>query len=117
MKYLRLVLCLSAFAFLSTAMVASADCCSSSSPEELTITKAGDNTAKIMMDSKTYCAPITFADGASWDSVKDSYTVSGAFSEVIEHGKVGITIAADGTASFNVIKHASKCSKKSCGKK
>jgi len=111
MKYLRLVFSLSLVAFLATFSIASADSCScgcsssclscSTTPVTLTITKATGKAAKIMLGSKVACAPISFGDGASWDSVKDSYSVAPCTASAIEAGKIAISISSDGTATFN----------------
>jgi len=112
MKYLRLVLSLSLVAFLATFSIASADSCPCgcsgkictscpTAPLDLTIAKATEKTAKITIDKKTATVPISFGDGASWDSVKDSYTVAPCTASALEHGKIAISIGSDGTASFN----------------
>jgi hypothetical protein len=105
MKYLRIILCLSVLAFLATSSIASANCsCCTASPMEITIAKAGDTTSKVKLGSTTVIAPICFADGASWDSVKDSYNVDCKFAHLLKKGKAGISIASDGTATFKQIK-------------
>jgi hypothetical protein len=114
MKRLRLVLSLSLVAFLATFSIASAH---SDEAVSLTITKAGERTAKVTMESKTYRAPISFANGASWDSVKDGYTVPAFYDELIEEGKVAISVEADGGASFRVIKSEPKAASKPAKKK
>ena len=111
MKYLRLVLSLSLVAFIATFSIASAE---SYDSEQATIQKGGANTAKVMIGSKTSCAPISFADGASWDSVKDHYEVSPSTASGIEAGTIAISIGSDGTATFKTCaaKCAAKCSAK-----
>ena len=108
MNYLRLLLSLSLVAFIATLSIARAD---SYDSEQATIQKAGAHSAKVMIGSKTSCAPISFADGANWDSVKDHYEVNPAVASGLEAGTMAISIGSDGTASFT--KCAAKGSKKS----
>ena len=68
--------------------------------ETATIQKAGANSAKVVIGSSTSIAPISFADGASWDNVKDHYEVDPSVAAGLEKNKICISIAADGTASF-----------------
>jgi len=96
MKHLRLVLCLSLVAFIASFSVALADFDS----DHATIIKSSDTTAKVQVGDKTYMATITFADGASWDTVKDYYDVTAAMS-LLESGNAAISIGSDGTASFS----------------
>ena len=108
MKYLRLVLSLSLIAFLATFSIAAADTYDS---EQATIQKAGAHSAKVMVDSKTYTAPISFGDGASWDSVKDHYELDPSIVSCLKNGTVAISIESDGGASFT------KCGPGSCKSK
>ena len=101
MKHTRLVLSLSLVAFLATVTIASAD---SFDSDSATIQKAGASTAKVMIGSKTYTAPISFADGASWDTVKDHYEVDPSLVSGLKAGKVAISIGSDGTATFTPTK-------------
>jgi hypothetical protein len=105
MKYLRLVLSLTVFALFSHVTVSLAE---SYDSDQATIKKGGAKTAKVMLGSKTYSAPISFGDGASWDSVKDHYEVSPDIASEIKEGEVVISIEADGGASFRVIEHKSE---------
>jgi hypothetical protein len=114
MKHLRLVLPLSLVAFLATFSIASAV---SFDSEQATIQKAGAHTAKVVVGSKTCTAPISFADGASWDSVKDHYDVSPELASEIKEGEVAISIEADGGASFKMIKSEPKAPSKPAKKK
>jgi len=97
MKYLRLVLSLSLVTFIATFSIASAD---SYDSDLATIKKGGAHTAKVLVGSKTYTAPIRFADGASWDSVKDHYELDPAVVSGLKAGKFAISIEADGGANF-----------------
>lgn len=101
MKHLRLVLTLSLVAFLATFTLAAADTFDSDSA---TIQKASDTSAKVLVGSKTYTAPISFADGASWDTVKDHYEVADSVVAGLGAGKIAISIGSDGTATFTTTK-------------
>jgi hypothetical protein len=114
MKYPRLVLSLSLVAFIATLSIASAH---SDEAVTLAITKGGARTAKITMETKTYSAPISFGQGASWDSLKDGYNVPASYDELIEQGKVAISVEADGGISFRVINSGSKAASKPAKKK
>jgi hypothetical protein len=114
MKHLRLVLSLSLVAFVATFSIASAD---SSDSEQATIQKASAHTAKVMLGSKTYSAPISFADGASWDTVKDHYEVSSDTASEIKEGEIAISIGSDGTASFRKAHAEHKAASKPVEKK
>ena len=97
MKHLRLVLPLLLVAFLATSTIASAD---SYDSDMVTIQKAGASSAKVLVGSKTYTAPLCFADGASWDTVKDHYEVAPSVVSGLAACKIAISIGSDGTASF-----------------
>ena len=107
MKYL--VLSLSLVAFLATSSIATA---ASYDSDEATFQKAGKNTAKVLIGKKTYTAPVCFADGASWDSVKDHYEISKPVSSEIKEGETAILINKDGAASFTKIKSGHKSAEK-----
>ncbi len=65
------------------------------------VTKAGDTTAKVCTDSKCLgMVPVTFATDASWDNVKDSYSVSPDVADALAAKKESISIGSDGTATF-----------------
>ena len=111
MKYLRLILPLSLVAFLASFSVALADSCPcgcskgacmscSATPVDVTIAKATEKTAKLTVDSKSCTVPICFADGASWDSVKDNYSVAPCTVSALKAGKLALRIESDGDASF-----------------
>jgi hypothetical protein len=114
MKSLHFVLSLSLVAFLATFTIAAAD---SSDSAKATIQKAGAHTANVTVGSKTYTAPISFGEGASWDSVKDHYELAPSTASVIENGKVAISVEADGGISFRVIKSEPKAASKPAKKK
>ena len=97
MKHLRLILSLSLVAFVATFTMASADSFDSATA---TIQKAGAHSAKVEVDKATYTAPISFADGASWDTVKDHYEVAPSVVSGLKAGKIAISVGSDGTASF-----------------
>jgi len=96
MKHLRLVLSLSLVAFIATFSIAAAD---SYDSDMATIKKDGSHGAKVSLDKKTYTVPISFGDGASWDSVKDHYELSDAAAAAIKSGKASISIGSDGTVT------------------
>jgi len=96
MKNLYLPLVLSTILVLSN--VARAD---SFDSDDATIQKASDKTAKVLVDKKTYTVPISFGDGASWDSVKDHYELSSASEACLASGKAKLSVGSDGTASWS----------------
>ena len=98
MKYLRFVLALSLVAFLATFTLAAADTYDS---DQATIQKAGAHTAKVMVGSKTYCASISFGDGASWDNVMDHYELSDASKACLASGHAKLSVGSDGGASWS----------------
>ncbi|MCE0522855.1 MAG: hypothetical protein LV480_08080 [Methylacidiphilales bacterium] len=98
MKHLRLVLSLSLVACLATFSIARAD---SYDSDDATIQKKTDTTAKVMVDKNTYVVPVSFADGASWDSVKDHYEVSDATKACLASGHAKLSIGSDGGASWS----------------
>ena len=106
MKYIRLVLSLSLVAFLATFSIASA--ASSFDSAEATIQKAGPHTANVKIKKEAYTAPIKFADGASWSSVKDHYELSPAVVSCLKEKQTSISIGSDGTASFTKAKKSKK---------
>ena len=108
MKYLRLILCLTVVAFLAHSTAALAD---SYDSEMATIQKGGSSSAKVLVGSKTYSAPISFDDGASWDTVKDHYEIDPSVVSGLGAGTIAISVGSDGTASFK--KCAAHCSTKS----
>ncbi len=96
----KLLLCSSLIAFVATSSTVLAST-SGYDSDTATIKKAGcDKMADVHVSGKSYPAGISFADGASWDSVKDHYELSPAAEDVVKSGKSAISIAADGTASF-----------------
>jgi len=112
MKYLRILLCLSIVAFSASISVALADDpFDSNLPEtsNIAVAKQTDSTAKVTFTSKdSVVVPITFASGASWDNVKDNYTVNDQYVGLLKAGKVTITINSDDSASFNIVKSSAK---------
>jgi hypothetical protein len=71
------------------------------------LSKISDTKAKLSVwpDAKTTATvSISFDSGASWDDVKDSYTVSPDVAAGLEAGKVTISIGTDGTATFHLPK-------------
>jgi hypothetical protein len=102
MKLHSSFLSLSLVAFFAAFTVASA---ASFDSETATIQKKSDSTAKVMVDKSTYTAPISFADGASWDSVKDHYEIDPSVVAGLAAKKISISVGSDGTLSFT---HAKK---------
>jgi hypothetical protein len=96
MKNLYLPLVLSTVLILAN--VARAD---SFDSDSATIQKASDKTAKVLVDKKTYTVPISFGDGASWDSVKDHYELSDASEACLASGKAKLSIGSDGGATWS----------------
>jgi hypothetical protein len=98
MKKSRLLVTLSLVAVLAAFSIARADYDS----DYATVQKASDTTAKVMVNKKTHTVPISFADGASWDSVKDHYELSDASVACLEACKTTkVSVAADGTLTWS----------------
>ncbi len=97
MKKFTLILSLIVVAFLTHVTGAFAD---SYDSETATIQKKSADTAKVVIDKKTFTAPISFADGASWDNVKDHYEVAPSTADALKDGKLAISVDSDGKASF-----------------
>ena len=98
MKHLRLVLSLSLVAILATFSIAAADTFDS---DQATIQKKSDTTAKELVDKKTYCVPVSFADGASWDNVMDHYELSDGSKACLASGHAKLSIGTDGGATWS----------------
>jgi hypothetical protein len=99
MKHLRILLTVSLVATIASFSIARADTYDS---DDATIQKKSDTTANVLLDKKTYVVPISFGDGASWDSVKDHYELSDASAACVKScKKVKLSVAADGTASWS----------------
>jgi hypothetical protein len=98
MKHLRLVLCLTVVALFAHVTVTLAD---SFDSDMATIKKKSDHSAKVLVDKKTYVVPISFGDGASWDSVKDHYELSEASEAILASGHAKLSVGSDGTASWS----------------
>jgi len=105
-KFLSLTLALTVTAFASLAFA-------DDSNVTIWVTKAGDTSAKICTSSKCLGnVPISFATDASWDNVKDSYSVSPEIADALGAKKETISIGSDGTATFNKCTAACKAPKK-----
>lgn len=73
------------------------------------VSKAGDNAANIYTGAApgypgAKCigtARVMFTPDASWDNVKDSYSVAPDITAAIAAGKESIAISSDGTAIFH----------------
>jgi hypothetical protein len=69
------------------------------------VSKAGDKVAKVSFEApskeKPVMVPVKFDDGASWDSVKDTYNVTPATAMGLEHKKVTLSFGSDGTVSYH----------------
>jgi hypothetical protein len=100
MKYLRSLLCLLLVTFIAHSSLALAD---TDDSVRLLVSKSGETTAKVVIDSKTYLTPISFESGFTWDDVKDAYHVPPAYASLLKHGRISIFIGCSG-ASFSVIK-------------
>lgn len=78
---------------------ACSSCCADKTVD-FTITPAGANKAKVTSPKKTMVVPIKFTDGASWDSVKHSYSLpAGTCASLCKKG-FSISIDVDGKATF-----------------
>jgi hypothetical protein len=69
------------------------------------LSKVSDTKAKLSVwpDAKpTATVSISFDSGASWDDVKDSYSVTPDVAAGLEAGKISISIGTDGTATFHL---------------
>jgi hypothetical protein len=98
MKYPHLLLSLSLVALLATFSIARAD---SYDSDEATIQKKSGSSAKVIWEKKTYVVPVSFGDGASWDSVKDHYELSEASEACLSSGHAKLSVGSDGTASWS----------------
>ncbi len=69
------------------------------------ISKSSDKVAKVSFEApskyKPVMVPVKFDDGASWDSVKDTYNVTPATATGLEHKKVSLSFGSDGTVSYH----------------
>ena len=66
-----------------------------------TIQKKSDKSAKVLIDKKTYVVPVSFADGASWDNVKDHYELSDASKACLASGHAKLSVGSDGGATWS----------------
>jgi len=108
MKYLRLVLCLSLFAFATNSSFALSDAPQPDKSVRILVAKSDDVTAKVTIESQTYLVPVQFEDNSfSWNDVKDGYSITPGFASLIEHGRVYIYIGCSG-ASFHATKGHSR---------
>ncbi len=104
-----------ALAFASFTSLALAD----DATVDITIAKASDSTATVstLSDGKSVATvPITFASDASFDSLKDSYTVSSDTESKLASKKLALAVTADGVVTFNPAPKSAKC-KAACAKK
>jgi hypothetical protein len=86
----------------------------------IAITKAGDTKAKVCTfgkDTPSSTVPISFDTDASWDVVKDSYTVSSDTAASLAAGTSCVSIGSDGTATFKKMCSAKKADAKAPAKK
>ena len=69
------------------------------------VAKSSDKMAKVSFEApskmKPVMVPVKFDDGASWDSVKDTYNVTPATAMGLEHKKVALSFGSDGTVSYH----------------
>jgi hypothetical protein len=87
-----------ALTFIAGAALAKAD------DMTITIKKSSDSVATVASvpdNGKSCKVPIAFDSGASWDDVKDSYTVSSDTSGCLIKKTETISIGSDGTATFH----------------
>jgi hypothetical protein len=98
MKYSRILLTVALVATLASFSLARADYDS----DYATVQKASDTSAKVMVNKKTHTVPISFGDGASWDSVKDHYELSDASVACLESCKsTKVSVGSDGTLTWS----------------
>lgn len=98
MKHLRLLLTVTVLASIATISIARAD---SFDSDDATIQKKSDSTVKVLVDKKTYVVPISFGDGASWDSVHDHYELSDASKAYLASGHAKLSVGSDGGATWS----------------
>ena len=96
MKHLLLTAAL--VATLASFTIARAD---SFDSDDATIQKKSDTKVKVLVDKGSYIVPVTFADGASWDCVKDHYELSDASLALVKSGKAKLSVGSDGGASWS----------------
>jgi hypothetical protein len=74
----------------------------------ITIKKSSDTMATVAAvpesKGKACKVPIAFDSGASWDNVKDTYTVSPGTADGLMSKSETISIGTDGTATFHSMK-------------
>jgi hypothetical protein len=74
----------------------------------ITVKKSSDTMATVAPvpddKGKSCTVPISFDSGASWDDVKDTYTVSSDTASGLMGKKETISIGTDGTATFHSMK-------------
>ena len=98
MKHLRLLLTVTVVATIASISIARADFDS----DYATVQKASDKTAKVSVDKQTFTVPISFGDGASWDSVKDHYELSDASVNCLKTCKnAKVSVGSDGTLTWS----------------
>ena len=100
MKYLRSIPCLILLTFIAHASLASA--CPDDSVR-LLMAKSSEQTAQVMIGSRTHLTPISFESGFTWDDVKDAYNIPPAYAALLERGRISIYIGCSG-ATFTVLK-------------
>ncbi len=77
------------------------------------VKKNTETTAMVCTDSKCLgTVPVKFATDASWDNVKDTYSVSPDIAAALGAKKEAITIGSDGSATFTKCQSGCKAAKK-----
>ena len=104
MKNLRYRLCLLILAATINSSLASAD---TDDSVRLLVYKSSEDTAKIVIGSKSYLTPISFETGLAWSEVKDAYHVPPAYALLLKASRISIYIDCSG-AQFHVLKRQAR---------
>jgi hypothetical protein len=96
MKHLYLPILLTVV--LALANVARAD---SFDSDAATVKKKTDTSATVAVDKSSCVVPVTFGDGASWDSVQDHYDLSDPSVALLKSGKAKLEIDSDGSLHWS----------------
>ena len=69
--------------------------------DSATVKKKTDTKATVAVDKTSACVPVTFGDGASWDSVHDHYDLSDASVALVKSGKAKLEVDSDGSLHWS----------------
>ena len=104
MKYLRSLVFLLVIASINNSSLAFAD---TDDSVRLLVYQSSEDTAKIVIGSKSYLAPISFETGLAWSDVKDAYHVPPAYALLLKASRISIYIDCSG-AEFHVLKRQAR---------